>query len=230
MAFNFAFWRYRLAERLAGWISPACRLSEFGRRWVEDRAFAEALEPFEGRGNTRALDRKWMLRELLKTAARVEGDTAECGVWRGGSTWIIAGGLGRPHFGFDSFEGLSAPGLSDGRHFRQGELAASEEEVRGRLAGLPNVRLLKGWIPTRFQEVAERRFCLVHVDVDLHRPTLDALEFFYPRLNPGGVLLLDDYGFAICPGVREAVDGYFKGKPEVLLELPTGQGLVIKPC
>lgn len=222
---RWGFWRYRLAERAAAWISPDVRLSEYGRRWVGDVDFLREMERFEGRGNTRALDRKWTLRELLKWAKDVEGDTAECGVWRGGSTWLIARGLGRTHYAFDSFEGLSEPGPSDGAFFRRGELAASEDEARARLAGLENVRLMKGWIPSRFAEVAERRFAFVHVDVDLARPTRDALEFFWPRLSPGGVLVLDDYGFAICPGVKREADAFLK---EPILELATGQGVVVK--
>ena len=222
---KWGFWRYRLAERVAGWISPGIRLSEYGRRWVEDVDFLRALEPFEGRGNTRALDRKWMLRELLKLVKDVDGDTAECGVWRGGSSWLIAKGLGRTHHAFDSFHGLSEPGPSDGTHFQKGELAVSEEEFRGRMEGVENLRVYKGWIPSRFPEVADRRFALVHVDVDLARPTRESVEFFWPRLNPGGLLLLDDNGFAICPGVKEEVDAYLK---EPVLELPTGQGLAFK--
>lgn len=222
---DWGFWRYRLAERVAGWISPGVRLSEYGRRWVGDLDFLRELEPFEGRGNTRALDRKWMLRELLKWAKEVEGDTAECGVWRGGSSWLIARGLGRTHWAFDSFEGLSEPGPSDGAHFRKGELAVTEDDFRARMKGVENLRVLKGWIPSRFPEAADRRFAFVHVDVDLARPTRDSIEFFWPRLNAGGLLLLDDYGFAICPGVKKEVDAFFK---EPVLELPTGQGLVLR--
>ncbi|HLF94640.1 MAG TPA: TylF/MycF/NovP-related O-methyltransferase [Planctomycetota bacterium] len=222
------FWRYRLAERIARWIAPSCVLSEYGRSWPHDEAFLGALEPFEGRGNRRALDRKWMLDQLLKLARKVEGDTAECGTWRGGSSWLICRGLGRTHHAFDSFEGLSQPDDRDGTHFTKGELAVTEEEFRSRLAGFEGLRVYKGWIPSRFPEVADRRFSLVHVDVDLHQPTRDSVDFFYPRLNRGGVLLLDDYGFRICPGAREAIDDFFRGKPEPVLELPTGQGLVIK--
>lgn len=222
------FWRYRLAEQVAHWISPGFMPGEYGRRWPGDEAFLRALEPFEGRGNRRALDRKWMLDQLLKLARKVEGDTAECGTWRGGSSWLICRGLGRTHHAFDSFEGLSPPGPRDGSHFRKGDLAATEEEFRARMAGAGDLRVYKGWIPSRFPEAAGRRFAFVHVDVDLHDPTRDSLEFFYPRLNRGGVLLLDDYGFAICPGAREAADVFFRDKPEPVIEVPTGQGLVIK--
>jgi O-methyltransferase len=222
------FARYRLAERIAAWISPDLAAGEYGRSWPRDLEFRRALEPFEGAGNRRALDRKWMLRELLKIARGVEGDTAECGTWRGGSSWLICKGLGRIHHAFDSFEGIPEPGPRDGRHFAKGDLAETEEAFRSRMAEFPGLRVYKGWIPSRFAEVADRRFSLVHVDVDLEQATRDSVEFFYPRLNSGGILLLDDYGFFICPGARGAVDAYFRDKPEPVLEIPTGQGLVIK--
>lgn len=67
-----------------------------------------------------------------------------------------------------------------------GDLRAAEAEALGRLAAFPFARLHAGVIPARFPEVADRRFSLVHVDVDLYRPTIDSLEFFYPRMVPGG--------------------------------------------
>jgi O-methyltransferase len=54
-----------------------------------------------------------------------------------------------------------------------------------------------------------------------------SLEFFYPKLATGGVVVCDDYGFATCPGAKLAMDNFFKGKSKVL-SLTTGQGMVIK--
>ena len=226
-----SFGRYRLAELVARLISPNCLLSEYGRRWIQDRDFIRAMEAFEGWGNRRALDRKWMLRELLKVVRTLEGDTAECGTWRGGSSWLICKatqGSGKTHHAFDSFQGLSRPDPRDGPHFKAGELAVTEEDFRSRLKEFDHLKVFSGWIPSRFSEVQERTFSFVHVDVDLYQPTRDSVEFFYPRLVRGGVLLLDDYGFEICPGARQAVDEFFDGKAEPVLELPTGQGLVFK--
>jgi O-methyltransferase len=226
-----SFGRYRLAEVVAGLISPTSVLSEYGRRWIKDREFVRSMEAFEGRGNRRALDRKWMLRELLKVAQPLEGDTAECGTWRGGSSWLICKatqGGEKQHHAFDSFQGLSAPEPRDGTHFKAGELAVTEEDFRARLKEFDHLKVYPGWIPSRFADVRDRRFSFVHVDVDLYQPTRDSIEFFYPRLVRGGVLLMDDYGFEICPGARQAADEFFAGKPEPVLEIPTGQGLVIK--
>ena len=75
----------------------------------------------------------------------------------------------------------------------------------------------------------DRSFALLHVDVDLYRPTLQSLEFFWPRLAPGGVVVCDDYGSRKCPGARAAFDEFFADKDARLIELPTVQALVFKP-
>jgi hypothetical protein len=86
--------------------------------------------------------------------------------------------------------------------------------------------LHRGWIPERFPDVADERFSFVHVDVDLYEPHRDAIEFFWPRLTQGGVMVFDDYGSAYCPGARRAVDEAFT--PTDIVESPTGQCFVIK--
>ena len=54
------------------------------------------------------------------------------------------------------------------------------------------------------------------------------MKFFYPRLNSGGMIICDDYGFRTCPGARRAVDEYMSDKMESVIELPTGQAVIIK--
>jgi hypothetical protein len=61
----------------------------------------------------------------------------------------------------------------------------------------------------------------------LYQPTLDSVVFFYPRMNRGGLMLFDDYGFATCPGARRAIDEFFTDKPEPIIDLPTGQAFVL---
>ena len=85
----------------------------------------------------------------------------------------------------------------------------------------------KGWIPEGFDKNAQDVFSFVHIDVDLHQPTLDSLAYFYPRMSRHGVILCDDYGFETCPGARKAFDDFFKATGDVVLHLPTGQGMVI---
>ena len=96
------------------------------------------------------------------------------------------------------------------------------------LGGFKGIHIYPGWIPNEFYRVSHLRFRLVHIDVDLHEPTRDALEFFYPRLALGGMIVCDDYGSTYCPGARKAMDDYMRDKPERIVDLPTMQGLVIK--
>ena len=71
-------------------------------------------------------------------------------------------------------------------------------------------------------------FCFVHIDVDILEPTRDSIEFFYPRMMPGGIMLFDDYGFTSCPGAKLAADVFFEGRPEKIGLLTTGQAIIIK--
>ena len=79
-------------------------------------------------------------------------------------------------------------------------MATPEHTCRDTLKEFERVSYYKGWIPDRFEEVSDRKFSFIHIDVDLHRPTYDSAEFFYERLSPGGIILCDDYGSLLCPG------------------------------
>lgn len=225
--------RYRLAEIAARWIG-GCWVPEDLKLWLRDEPFLRDHRRFNPT-SFRSAERRFALRELVRSLAAVPGDTAECGVYEGATSYFICrergGGL---HHAFDSFAGLSAPSAEDlpdqpdARAWQAGELPAAEALARRNLAEFPGVRIYPGWIPERFAEVADRRFCFVHLDVDLYQPTRDGLEFFYPRVNSGGMLLCDDYGFVNCPGAKRACDDFVAERPERLIHLPTGQGLIIK--
>ncbi len=61
-----------------------------------------------------------------------------------------------------------------------------------------------------FDRVCYDGFCFVYVDMDTYQSTRDAIEFFWPRMVPGGKILIDDYGWEPCAGVQKAVDEWFK--------------------
>jgi O-methyltransferase len=223
--------RFYLSEVVARWIYPKLKFSEFGRIFFEDKTFMEYYEAFEGKNNYHSLDRKYTLDQLLKLVVGLEGDTAECGAYKGASSYLMCRritGLNKKHHVFDSFEGLSKPGPADGFYWEKGNLAAGETLIHENLKDFDFVVYHRGWIPERFGEVFARRFCFVHIDVDLFQPTLDSLNFYYPRVVNGGIILCDDYGFITCPGARKAVDTFFEDKPEEVVSLTTGQGLVIR--
>jgi O-methyltransferase len=179
--------------------------------------------------------RSFVLQSCIRAVANIDGDVAECGVRQGRSTlFMLTADEGRRQYHlFDSFAGLSAPGeqdrRSDGSHgWKEGDLSTEEEVARRNLSEFDNVTFHVGWIPDTLPVVENSRFAFVHIDVDLYEPTRDALAFFFDRLQPHGMIVCDDYGSARCPGARKAFDEFFAGRPEGIIELPTGQALVTK--
>ena len=225
------FERYQAAEALTTAVYPKYKFSEFGRIYLEDDAFLAYYSRFMDAGNWHSLDRKYTASELLKLVVHLEGDVAECGTYKGATSYLLCRAFRNlsllVHL-FDSFEGLPDPASIDGTYWRKGSLTAAEAELRNSLQEFDNYRIYKGWIPDRFSDVADRRFRFVHIDVDLYRPTRDSLEFFYPRLVAGAVVLLDDHGFKSCPGAKKAADEFFADKAEDLSLLSTGQAFTIK--
>lgn len=225
--------RFYLMRALAGELRPDYRFKWPDVDWWQDATFNEYLQLF-GEADGMNTDRRWMLAELLRLVDGVAGDTAECGVYRGASSYLICAAnefssAGRKtHHLFDSFAGLSTPGRTDGDHWTAGDLTCELDIVRANLSRFSQTAYYPGWIPARFQEVADRRFSLVHIDVDLHQPTRDSIAFFYPRLSDGGVLVCDDYGIGSCPGATAAVDEYLADKPEKMIRLSAGAGFLIK--
>jgi O-methyltransferase len=199
--------------------------------WFGDAAFVSAFEsgrPF----STIDVQRSWMLWSLVRQCLRLDGgELIEAGVFRGGSALLIWQAMqpatdGRRLHLFDSFAGLPAPGPND--VLEEGRMSDTSLD---RVAGLfddPRVVIHPGWIPATFTGSGVSSIGFAHVDLDLERGMLDACEFIYPRLLPGGVIVFDDYGQTCCPGARIAVDDFFRDLPEVPLVLPTGQAVVVK--
>lgn len=213
---------FMLYNKYLSWLHD----EEYRRAWLAFPAAATAPE-----------ERRFNLYSIARSIRSVPGDLAECGVLHGaGSHTMLAAteGTDKHLFGFDSFEGLSEPTdidlQSDERTFKwrkhdlPSKLSVTEHNLR---AYADRVTLLPGWIPDRFDAVRDRTFSLVHIDVDLHDPTLASLEFFYPRMSPGGIIVCDDYGFESCPGARAAMDAFFATRPDTIIHLTTGQGMVI---
>ena len=154
--------------------------------------------------------------------------------YEGASSWLICQANqtrpGQPwHHLFDSFQGLSSPSEHDGSHWAPGNLACPLAVAERRnLAEFGKTHFYPGWIPERFVDVTDKSFAFVHIDVDLYEPTRLSLEFFYPRIQAGGIILCDDYGFTSCPGATRAVDEFLSDKPENMLALPGGGGFLIK--
>ena len=152
---------------------------------------------------------------------------AEVGVYQGCSARLISlAGAGVPLHLFDTFAGLPKPGVQEGRVLAERQYASALAEVQRYLADRLNVVFHPGLFAAVSDGVQDRRFSFVHLDVDLKSSTRDCLDFFYPRMVPGGVILTHDY--SVLDGVREAFTEFLAGRRERAVELSTSQAMLIK--
>ncbi|MFM7107750.1 MAG: TylF/MycF/NovP-related O-methyltransferase [Planctomycetaceae bacterium] len=171
---------------------------------------------------------QFLIHSIAQAMRHMEGDMAEVGVYAGSSTKMICEAKGdkRLHV-CDTFAGLPAPTAEDGGVETQGCYACGLDSIRAYLAGFPNVEYHVGFCPDSVRGVLDdARFCFVHLDLDLYSSTKQCLEYFFPRLVPGGVILSHDY--SLLDGVRQAFDEFVVGRREGVIELPTTQCMLVK--
>jgi hypothetical protein len=164
---------------------------------------------------------------LARAQTRRPGAFAEVGVYRGASAKLICEAKGDKtlHL-FDTFEGLPQPGEHDRGIHAKGQYACSLESVQAYLQDYRGVEYHPGVFPASAAGVEETSYAFAHFDVDLYDGTFACLEYFYPRLVPGGILISHDYD--LLAGVGKAFHEFFADKPEAIIELPTTQCMVIK--
>lgn len=170
-----------------------------------------------------------LLYDSARRASNLNGDFAEAGVYQGASAKVICEAKGNKAFHlFDTFEGLPAAEeifIGGGWLYRE-QYAAALETVKKYLEKYENLFFYKGVFPDAAQAVSQKTFVFVHLDLDLSKSICGGLEFFYPRMVQGGVILVHDY--SILPGIQKCVSNFFSGKPDLVIELPTSQCLIIK--
>ena len=162
----------------------------------------------------------------------LEGDFVELGVYQGDTAAVLARHarrLGRQIFLLDTFGGFDSEdmkGVDAGRS--DGEFAdTSLDAVRARV-GEQGTSFIKGYFPQSADQLpADGRYCLVHIDADLYAPILSGLEYFYPRMVPGGFMIIHDYSSLIWEGAERAVDTFFADKPEGAIPVPDASGSVV---
>ena len=136
------------------------------------------------------------LLQFTRTALSVEGDAAEAGVYNGGSAWLIWSIIKdskKEFYLLDSFEGL-APEAEDYPLFgiQKKWYAGEEGLVRDLFLQYPAVHLMKGDCADLLKLLEGKTFSLVHLDLDLYRPTKLCLQFFLERIEVGGRVLVHD--------------------------------------
>ena len=151
---------------------------------------------------------------------QVPGAFAEVGVWRGETSAFLARvAPERRLYLFDTFQGFPQSDLPEGTadtRFRD----TSEQAVRRRVGSSPNVVIRPGYVPDTLAGLEDEAFAFVLLDLDLIEPTRASLEFFYPRLSPGGYLFMHDYNNPESDwACKRAMDEFLATRPEKLVEL-----------
>jgi hypothetical protein len=185
--------------------------------------------------------RIYALRRAVEYVATrpVRGAVVECGVWRGGSMMAVAlmllrlGVTDRDLYLFDTFAGMTEPGEEDVKH--TGERAADVlagasreshdwavapiEQVREAVLGVgypkDRIHFVQGRVEDTLPANAPAEIALLRLDTDWYSSTKHELVHLYPRLAPGGVLIIDDYAY--WQGARRAVDEYIEENDLTLL-------------
>jgi hypothetical protein len=218
--------------------------------FLAERDFAAALERIRGSHTYDQYDAPatiaWRLHTLVwaaEQALSMPGDFVECGVFKGDMSWVILTLLGdrltnRAFHLFDSFEGFAPdlarpedypdnPGFIEFANgvYRQ---AGMFETVRARFADFPNVRVVKGFLPESLGGNTPEQIAFLHIDLNSPQAEVGCLERLFDRVTPGGTIVFDDYGWRAFRAQKEAEDAFFRSRGYSVLELPTGQGLVVK--
>jgi hypothetical protein len=196
-----------------------------------------------GKSAAQTDDASWIVHIAIWAAAQaawLDGDFVECGVNTGLLSVAICdfldfNRLDKDFWLFDTFAGIPEEQMSaeeragiGGWHNRN-----SYEEcyaaARDNFAEWPRCRLVRGRVPeTLAQFPAGRRVAYLSIDMNIVLPEIAAIEFFWDRLVPGALVLLDDYAWATHRAQKAAFDAFAAARDRLILTLPTGQGLLIR--
>lgn len=174
----------------------------------------------------------WRYHTLSWAAKRtmvLDGDMVECACYRGSSARIIAeyvdfNASGKSFYLYDLFEhDENMP-----HHTMPEHGSDLYDKVKSRFSDMPKVVVTKGKVPEVLEEIAPEKIAFLHLDLNDAEAEIRALEFFWDRIVPGGSVVLDDYGWQAYRNQKLLEDKFLASEGYSVLELPTGQGLVIK--
>jgi len=183
--------------------------------------------------------------DLFKLTVDVPGSIVECGVFKGASfvrfaafRQLLCNALAKKMIGFDAFGPFPETEFEHDLKWREkfikdsGDEGIGEDQLMQVLKHKKcdeNVELVKGdvckTIPAYLEKHPELKISFLNIDVDVFEPTHAVLDYLYPKVTRGGVILLDDYA-NVFPGANKAIDDYFADKDVEIKRLP----YAVTPC
>lgn len=197
-----------------------------------------ATENDKGTGSTLLTHSKlYNLIKCAKTCLRIEGSFWECGVYEGGSASVLAGVLSDTNKTlnlFDTFQGMPVSEPENNDYHPLGKYATSSvSKLKSMFKyNYPDVyeriNLVEGTIPETFESFDSEEIAFAHLDVDQYASIKSCLEFIWPRMSVGGMIVLDDYGDKDCRGALAATEEFCNANDTHVVYCLEGQGLLIK--
>ncbi len=204
--------------------------------WLADQEF---IRTYEAIHEYTLLDkyRCYELWQLVEQSAKLpKGAILEVGAWRGGSGALIAQkaklcGIEESVYLCDTFAGVVKAGEKDLTYNGGEHNDASAEKVRDLLLQLEldQAKVLRGIFPEETDSaIEEAEFRLCHIDVDVYQSAKDVLDWVWPRLLLGGMVIFDDYGFEGCNGVTQLVNEQCLFPDRVFIHNLNGHAVFVK--
>jgi O-methyltransferase len=182
----------------------------------------------------------WRLHTLAwaaKNALNVEGDFVECGVFKGFCSSVLLKyldfqDLPRQAYLYDTFEGLPEK-TSTEKERRDWDYTKYDPEdiyngVREKFSGYRNVKIVRGIVPDTFNVAVPEKIAFLHIDMNSEKAEMLALEHLFDKVTPGGIIVFDDFGWTSNVNQMRSELAFMNERGHPVLELPTGQGVVIK--
>lgn len=182
----------------------------------------------------------WRLHTLAwaaKNSLNIEGDFVECGVFKGFCSGVILNyldfhNLPRQAYLYDTFEGLPEK-TSTEQERRNWDYTKHDPEaiyagVCEKFSKFKNVNIVRGIVPDSFAQAAPEKIAFLHVDMNSAQAEMLALEYLFDKVTPGGFIVFDDFGWATNVNQMSAELAFMIERGHNVMELPTGQGIVIK--
>jgi O-methyltransferase len=187
-------------------------------------------------------DDRWVVHVALwaaTQAARLPGDFVECGVDTGVLSVAICEGLDfnrldKDFWLFNTYKGIPDAQMTEaerngiGGWHNRGSYSECFAQAAANFASWPRCKLVRGAVPATLEAFPlDRRVADLSIDMNIVMPEIAAIEFFWDRMTPGGIVLPDDYGWATHAAQRVAFDAFARAHDAMILSVPTGQGIMI---
>ena len=195
--------------------------------FLDDERFMESVSRHFDKPN--CLWRVAIVAWAAKQGLRLAGDFVECGTYKGGTANVVCDYLelhtrDKRFWLYDVFDWSP----QDKHVHFEGLNAGLHASVVQRFSAMPYVHIVQGYVPASFSQGTPDKIAFLHVDLNNAEGEIGALEVLWDRVVPGAIVILDDYGWAGGLPQKRAEDAFFAERGYQVLELPTGQGLLIK--